>query len=263
YSGQGIVTSPSEPLLNSICSWMATGEEVKCLAGLPPVQLGPRIDVLPVNMRTTLCQGSTQIASLQELAALVRMHEGLSPPKLDYSSAARIFQISPYLSTLPSTSIDPATYCKQPLPEQFWNMAHINHYAWNPAYFMLYIRQNPFLNAESDALYGGPYGARWLLLPVVRILQILRASELSNVPAYKHMMEFAYIFPYLQECVDAAIVQMRSSVARLQSTMLSRLQARDTPLIFQLWVDAESTRTLSPYNPHKHAGDITYKELFL
>ncbi|KAF8595432.1 hypothetical protein BDV93DRAFT_514980 [Ceratobasidium sp. AG-I] len=50
--------------------------------GYPRDTIGPRFDALPSNMRLVLFEESKHINDLQELAALVRMHEGLSPPKV-------------------------------------------------------------------------------------------------------------------------------------------------------------------------------------
>ncbi|KAF8596701.1 hypothetical protein BDV93DRAFT_513914 [Ceratobasidium sp. AG-I] len=72
----------SDPLLNSICTWLSTQHEALALSGLPPLQIGPCFDALPSSMRLVLFEESKHINNLQELAALVHMHEGLSPPKV-------------------------------------------------------------------------------------------------------------------------------------------------------------------------------------
>lgn len=234
-------------------------------------------------MRILLQSFNGVVAGLDELVALARMYEGLSPPGVREPPADQRVRItytcrlqlrgehaeimtstSPYFEHASRLGIDVVEYCNSAIPEPFWALMHKEHLRWHPAILMSLFRRETFIDTRTSVLFGGPHGARWMVLALIRII-----NALSN-PVQGRLTEprgpttcLVIMHPYLEECVDVALQQFKRSVKMLQRSMAHRLNVRDTPLIFQSAERTEQDRPLSPYDPRSHAGEISYDELYI
>lgn len=170
---------------------------------------------------------------------------------------------SPLLAEMIDPHIDIEGFCRTPMPAPFWYLRHPDHVRWHLTLFHDVMNVGSFHHREGGVLYGGPSGARWLVLPVLRALHSLRTP--SSRPPYvytEHATSLDLLEPHLQDCVDLALDLVSTSVRTLQRSMAHRLNVQDTPLIFQAAACDRDSSPISDYDPVAHAGHSEYEEFY-
>lgn len=171
---------------------------------------------------------------------------------------------SPFLAELTTLELDVESWCSGPLPAAFWDPLHPEHFRWHLILFVDIIRGDTFLHRSGGVLYGGPCGARWLLIPVLRALHSLLHLPVGRVESHLvPPISLGFYTPYLQDCVDEGLAAVHTSVNTLQATMKHRLNVQDTPLIFQEACLSTDTEAIADYDPVLHAQQIQYEELYM
>jgi hypothetical protein len=184
--------------------------------------------------------------------------------KLPLSKRHALASKSPYLAELSADHADVLAYSSAPLPYSFWALRHEEHSHWQALALMGMFRAEPFWDPSTGVLYGGPHGARWMVLPLIRMLNALcNPPDLSPLLHRGPFMCVELIRGYIQECVDIAVNLLRRSAKHLQHRTVHRLNIRDTPLILEPEERSDSRRPLSPYNPRSHAAMLSYEELYI
>jgi hypothetical protein len=165
---------------------------------------------LPVYQCAQSSQGDNGIFGL---IAAGRVQPNAHLPAGD-SPPLREAELSRYLTRAPDSA--------------FWDKSKPAHFALSPAMWSHWAQSDPFLDPVSATMLGGPSGARWFVLAIVRMIHVCRRAEnsltfLQNTP---HPLKLAEVVPYMEASLDTFCRRMIESAEKLKTLMPSRLPPR-------------------------------------